>query len=621
LAEVDLNNRGMTNDIIVNLLPGVYEIGATVQITDAESGFNGHQVVLKSMAGPGRAVLTGGRVISNWQPHTNGIFKALVGTNRVFHTLFENGVRARKARQPNYIPSEQFKLSHAPYFLTAGVSNSYWTVQYDPSDIDPSTWPAGEGELFIWSGGGRDWYTDVDPVQSVDLVARQFHMANELRYPAYTWVDYLNTGSSRFFAQGLYQYLDAPGEFYLSTNQGILYYEPFGSPNPPTNVVAPLVQTILSVQGATPSNLVHDVVVDGLAFEFTDFAAAYRFGWVRAGDSGETHVYPAYDRQTELPEYRLGMVQAANTTNIVIKNCHFSMSGFSSLFLYGANAGDTFVNNLVEHSGYDGIHLEGLYPGEGNTMTGNLISNNLVRFVGELLGHASCVALANASDTLVSHCELDETPRYGVELYSLPSIPFADRYAEGNRFEYLAITNACQDSGDTAPVYFFGVNPGGVIDQVAINGTWHDPSSRDLPPSAIYMDIDSAGQLVSNAYVTKCESAPLELYSDSPLAYLENASWIGWFDPGFLSSGRLGVTPDFPYASAYPPVLGFPYSGPSGFSFQASLLPGLPYQVQSSSNLVDWSSLTNFTATGTPFYFYDAGSLNMPVRFYRLTSQ
>jgi hypothetical protein len=41
------------------------------------------------------------------------------------------------------------------------------------------------------------------------------------------------------------------------------------------------------------------------------------------------------------------------------------------------------------------------------------------------------------------------------------------------------------------------------------------------------------------------------------------------------------------------------------------------YSVQWSSNLLDWSSLTNLWLTGATTPFYDAGATTAPLRFYR----
>jgi hypothetical protein len=57
----------------------------------------------------------------------------------------------------------------------------------------------------------------------------------------------------------------------------------------------------------------------------------------------------------------------------------------------------------------------------------------------------------------------------------------------------------------------------------------------------------------------------------------------------------------------------------AGQPFNAMLyaLPGLSYEIDASTNLVNWLPLTNFISTNTPFYFNDPTATNYNQRFYR----
>ncbi len=66
------------------------------------------------------------------------------------------------------------------------------------------------------------------------------------------------------------------------------------------------------------------------------------------------------------------------------------------------------------------------------------------------------------------------------------------------------------------------------------------------------------------------------------------------------------------------PVLGSPAFIPDGaFQFTVSGTTGLTYDVQASTNLVDWTTLTNFVSTNSPMSFCDPAASNFNHRFYR----
>ena len=137
-----------------------------------------------------------------------------------------------------------------------------------------------------------------------------------------------------------------------------------------------MMKTVLDVRGSSSTNLVHDIRFEGLTFEDSDFTDWYRFGWPQAGQSGERHFDPSFDRQIDLPQNRLGLVRIENTEQVDINFSHLKNGGFGGLTLFNHNKRDCFYGNAIEHSGVDGILLQGAYPGEGDVLRENVFSNN-----------------------------------------------------------------------------------------------------------------------------------------------------------------------------------------------------------------------------------------------------
>ncbi|UJF34297.1 DUF1565 domain-containing protein [Paenibacillus hexagrammi] len=92
-------NANMSDDIIIYLRGGKYEMSETWQLTEVDSGTNGHNVVYQAY--PGEVpILSGGRNITGWVLYDTdrNIYKAIVGSDIETRQLYVNGKRAVRAR-------------------------------------------------------------------------------------------------------------------------------------------------------------------------------------------------------------------------------------------------------------------------------------------------------------------------------------------------------------------------------------------------------------------------------------------------------------------------------------------------------------------------------------------
>jgi hypothetical protein len=86
------------------------------------------------------------------------------------------------------------------------------------------------------------------------------------------------TGNSAFFLTNAIQLLDEPGEWFLDMkNRQVVYWPRQGEDMPTANVVAPVLETLLRVQG-TIDNFVQNVHFTGLNFQYTT--------WLRPSQAG-----------------------------------------------------------------------------------------------------------------------------------------------------------------------------------------------------------------------------------------------------------------------------------------------------------------------------------------------
>jgi alpha-tubulin suppressor-like RCC1 family protein len=72
------------------------------------------------------------------------------------------------------------------------------------------------------------------------------------------------------------------------------------------------------------------------------------------------------------------------------------------------------------------------------------------------------------------------------------------------------------------------------------------------------------------------------------------------------------TTPHLRYTSTTPAMV-----STNGFMLQLTLEAGRSFRLQSTTNFVNWTDITNITGTGLPYIFTDRSATNRPYNFYR----
>lgn len=544
-------SRNLKCDITVNVKAGDYPVSSTITLDQRDSGSNGHQIVYRAVDGPGTARLVGGEEITGWQPYKDGIFKAKVDLGQPFNTMFVNGERATTARYPNRRSESEW----APYLVsTLGKKENEalrYRVGFNRGDWDPAwdlrlntSWPAQVG---IWSGGGWSWFTDTVPISQVDWNGNQAILQYWTRYAM------MNSASgSRYFIQNSLSLLDQPGEYYLDYEAGEVYYMPAGGSMDGLTVTRPTVTRTITIAGASPENRAHDIVLDGLGVQYTDYMQWYRLGWINDGDSGVVHKYPQYDRQIEMPRFRFGAITLTNTRNIKLTRMHLEQTGYHAIYMLFANENDTVSDSLLEHIGGDGIKVEGGWPGEGDLTNHHTFTNNYIYHIGELVpGDAAGVELMGTGDNTVSHIVVKHSARYGISLESRPEVIDGEQYTDGNHFSYIRLEETGLDSVDMGAFYAYGVDnqePHPVqntVEQMVITDVIPDASAQKLGLTrGVHMDAGGCGFSYTDIQVGKTTDQEYQSYDCNEVV---NATWEDDFDSSRMQYDQIGVLPSFPY--------------------------------------------------------------------------
>jgi len=533
-----------TADVLVWVAPGDYPRSEPFVLRPEDSGTEESRIIYRGGGEPGSARLLGGVSVKGWESLGDGIFRADVSSLDPFHTLYENGIRARKARFPNYEFDPRFPTSGWRYLNAEGGTNRVLTwKEGDLAEIDVGDL-GDQANLVFWPWGYADWHKVTRRIDHIDPEKREIRLPDNKTKVAIG-------KQARYYIEGARSLLDQPGEFYLDEKEGTLYYWPrFGDPDE-QEIFAPILERIVFLDGGSVDEPVQHVVVEGFEMAYTD-----TFGTM----VGLTHfpwsVSTGYGNN--------GIVHLRYTENVEVLYNHIRSAGLNGIYLDRSNKYDRIHGNWIEDMGISGIciayHRERRdYPRDVNEF--NMVSNNLIHRVGLIGVDAFGINVWGASNNTLTHNEIFDSPRYAVTMRG----PYTQIIKSGgkahdtnrprsvdNVISYSYFYNVGQDSGDMGAIHMAGICseddfPSNTIEQVIISDIEAHPSMQDIKPNGIFFDYPGGvtDQVLRDVEIRNT-GVPFRTNRTDIRHTYDNVSWRDGFDPSRMEYDRIGLTDDFP---------------------------------------------------------------------------
>ena len=247
-SAVQAENSAMTANITVYLEGGTYRETSPLTFGPQDSGSGGYSV--NWTAYPGQTpLISGGEQVTGFSlaPGSTTVYRAAVPTGTQSRQLFVNGVRAVRARSA--LNPAGFTLSGSS-FITSDPKYANFTDQSQIEIVDDNDWKQQRCPLTSItatpSGGSS---LNMDPTcfannnTNVPNPGFPFNGSGVLKLNAISWIE------------NAPQLLTQPGQFYLDSAAGYLYYLPRTGENLTTaDVELPTAQTLLQLSG-TPGHL------------------------------------------------------------------------------------------------------------------------------------------------------------------------------------------------------------------------------------------------------------------------------------------------------------------------------------------------------------------------------
>ncbi|MCM1051931.1 MAG: right-handed parallel beta-helix repeat-containing protein [Paenibacillus sp.] len=341
-----LNAPEADGDIRIILSDGVYRQTEPLFVRPEDSGKPGSATIICSPEGE-QAVISGGVEVTGWRQGCDDkrispslrdriwVADAPMNGNRMVETrqLYVNGRKAVRASQ--FEPGKMERM--------VDFNPSELTITVPAPSIDLSS--ASQLEMYVH----QRWAIAILRVKSItpdgngNVVVRFHDPESRLEF-AHPWPQPVIGGekgnSSYYFANAL-ELLDTPGEWYQDYPSGRIYYYPReGEEMNRSNVVIPVLETILAIDG-TRERTVSDVRFENVAFEYAAWTRPSREGHVtlqggfRLLDAYKLKV-PGLPEKAELenqawiarPE---AAVTVSHASGIDFDRCRFSHLGATGL--------------------------------------------------------------------------------------------------------------------------------------------------------------------------------------------------------------------------------------------------------------------------------------------------
>jgi hypothetical protein len=447
----------MQEPVEVQIRGGVYYETPTFQLYWYDSGDLANPITYKAYQDE-QPVFSGGRVLPTLAKAAGENYYSVTvpqaaDHNWIFRQLWIDDTRYTFAKSPN-----------TGYYYVAGIPDKpsglddywdqYWQCHYfNYNDNDLKIWDGlSEGDITMQVFSL--WEVQTVILGSVTPASKQGYTESHVLWGLNPH-DEINSGGivKRYFIENAPDAMDAPGEWRMDRNTGLLKVIPFDNEDiSAMTAVAPVTQKAVEIIGSPDNNqFVEYVNIEGLAFKHY---AAPPLG------SGRTSGYKSNQGAANHP----ACIQLDGARHVAFNDCEISHNG-----MHGMQMGRGCTNNTIEKChifdiGAGGIYIgerihtsDGYTPGEYGQTAFNIIHNNYIHHGGQVVASGMGIIIAQSDNNTVTNNEISYFSQCGMQIGWNWDI--AVSYSHDNNISYNHVHHiGLNESSDLGAIYTVGDN-------------------------------------------------------------------------------------------------------------------------------------------------------------------
>ena len=438
--------------------------------------------------------ISGGRKITGFKEIEKGLAVADIPDVKAgkwdFRDLYVNDERAIRARTPN-----------TGYFRVEKAGEDRRTnFTYNEGDL--KKWKDIENVELVFL---HDWSVTRCPVKSIDEQARRLTVPIRIgcNVPAFRidgWEPH-----PRYFVENSIEFLDAPGEWFLDTKEGKLFYHlKEGESTDTLEVIAPVTTQLLVFEG-TGEQKIGKSSLENIRFSHAAyFPKQEKTAWEVQGASFMPF---GSSRDVESENFASpAAVHCEYVSDMTIAHCRFEHLGENGLWFSKGCSRCTVTNSQFRDIGANGIMI-GAHD-HANAVEECTVSNSLVEKTGRTLFGAVGIWIGIAQKTDIFSNVVRQTHYTGISCgwqWNPDPTP-----ARENKIRNNHIYDCLQTLSDGGGIYILGLQPDSVIEGNIIHGI--PRASGRAESNGMFLDEGTTGFTIRDNVIYNTEQSLLRFH-------------------------------------------------------------------------------------------------------------